>query len=149
MFRKIFLGLGVAILIIGISIFSIDMISVYVAGKPIFAKKITSDDQINTIYKGIFFDTYNCIEYSVPQIKVKGVKFACSYSRDNLGKIVKIEDKTLNMTDYACNEMLEEFYSDEKYLYFYSCMKGRYVTVIYESGFEETVTQETHNSTGD
>ena len=141
MFRKIFLGLGVTILILGISIFAIDMVSVYTLGKPVFAKKITSDDQINTIYKGIFFDTYNCIEYSVPQIKVKGVKFACTYGRDSLGKIEKIEDKTLNMPNYSCAEALEEFYSDDTYSYFYSCMKGNYVTVKYESGFEESVAQ--------
>lgn len=50
----------------------IDLISIYTINKPLFAIKE------DNIYKGIFYDTYNCSEYSVPQIKIKGTKYSCS-----------------------------------------------------------------------
>ncbi len=38
-----------------------------------------------------------------------------------------------------CDEALQGFYSDEEYVYFYSCIKSQYVIVKYSDGTEKTV----------
>ncbi|MBQ6841211.1 MAG: hypothetical protein IJO63_03760 [Bacilli bacterium] len=139
--RKFILNLLAIALFLAVSVFIIDIGSVFLLEKPIFAKKEVSSDKVNVVYRGIFFDTYNCIEYSVPQIKVKGTKFACAGGRTELGNVVNIIDKTKDMDDFVCAEALESFYTDDEYTYYYSCMKGEHIVVQYESGYEETVTQ--------
>ena len=59
-------------------IIAIDFICIFTINRPIFAIKE------NNVYKGIFYDVYECMEYSVPQIKIKGTKFNCvqSFSQD-------------------------------------------------------------------
>ncbi len=113
----------------------IDLISIFTINKPLFAVKGSLPYQ----YSGLFFNTYNCPEYSIPQIKAKGTKFACSESRINLGKVIEIEDITKTMINFSCAEVLEEFYQDENYTYYYNCAKSKYVIVRYENGYEETV----------
>lgn len=67
MLKKVLVILGV------ISIFFIiDILCIFTLNRPLFAIK---KDKFS--YKGIFYDTYNCSEFSVPQIKVKGTKFSC------------------------------------------------------------------------
>lgn len=133
--------LKIILWIIGLIILSviIDLISIFTINRPIFAIKKDNGASVDIIYKGIFFDTYNCQEYSIPQIKKKTTKFNCAVSRINIGKLTKIVDKTKTMKNFACAEMLEQFYEDENYEYYYSCMKGKYIIAKYESGYEETV----------
>lgn len=50
----------------------LDIISILNFSRPIFAIK-----ESENIYRGLFYDTYTCLEYSVPQIKIKGTKFSC------------------------------------------------------------------------
>lgn len=54
----------------------IDLISIYTRNKPIFAIKE------DNYYKGLFYDTYICAEYSVPQIKRKSSKYTCSNNKE-------------------------------------------------------------------
>ena len=66
---KIFLiYIGIIILL-----FIIDLICIFTINRPILAIK-----DGNNVYKGIFYNTYNCAEYAVPQIKSKGTKFVCA-----------------------------------------------------------------------
>lgn len=127
----IFIGIVLSIVI--------DFICIFTINRPIFAIKVDNGDSVNIIYKGLFFDTYNCQEYSVPQIKVKNAKFTCAVLTFDTGDVVKIEDKTKEIKDFTCAEVLEQFYEDENYLYFYPCLKSDYVIVKYVSGYEETV----------
>ena len=62
----------IALTIIGIIFFCliIDIICIFNISRPIFAIKVN-----NTTYKGIFYDVYNCPEYSIAQIKSKSEKF--------------------------------------------------------------------------
>lgn len=66
--------LKVILLIIGCVVLAIilDIICIFNFNRPIFAIK-----ESENIYRGLFYDTYNCLEHSVPQIKAKGVKFSC------------------------------------------------------------------------
>ena len=72
------LKIVVGILMVIILYFVIDFICIFTINKPPFAVKEDNGDLVNIIYRGLFYDTYNCIEYSVPQIKSKVAKFTCS-----------------------------------------------------------------------
>ena len=115
--------------------FLIDFACIFTINRPLF---VTRSKQPYT-YIGLFYDVYNCPEYPMPQIKAKGTKFFCAVSRSEIGKVVKIVDTTKDIKDFVCAEALEGFYKDENYEYFYSCLKGKYMIVKYESGYEETV----------
>lgn len=138
-FIKIFL------IIIGIIILSIviDLACIFTINRPIFAIKARTP----YTYIGIFFDTYNCPEYSVAQIKDKGTKFSCSISRSDIGDVVEILDTTKNIKNFACAEALEEFFSDDSYSYYWECIKDKYMIVRYESSFEETISSAIKNGT--
>ena len=130
---KIILGI---IIVVTLTII-IDLVCIFWINRPIFAQ--SEDYGTYAVYKGLFFDTYNCVEYSVPQIKMKGTKFSCANVRIDIGKVVDIIDKTKNIKDFVCAEALEGFYEDENYQYYYSCIKGKYIVVKYENGYEEKV----------
>lgn len=127
----------IGILVVLILTIIIDLICIFTINRPIFV--VSEDYGDYAIYRGMFFDTYNCQEYSIPQIKGKGTKFNCSSVKTDLGKVVDIVDKTKAIKDFACAEALEEFYEDETYEYFYNCIKSKYIIVKYESGYEEEV----------
>ena len=129
-------SLKIFLIIIGIIIlgFIIDLICIFTINRPILAIKGE-----NNVYKGIFYNTYNCAEYAVPQIKSKGTKFACTEIKFQIGKVIEIVDTTKDIENFTCAEALEQFYEDENYRYYYSCIKSKYVIVKYENGYEETV----------
>ena len=56
----------------------IDVLCALNFNKPLFAIKEDNGDSVNLIYRGLFFDTYICQEYSIAVIKSKGTKFSCS-----------------------------------------------------------------------
>lgn len=62
-------------------------------------------------------------------------------------KVKRIVDKTKNMKDFNCAEALENFYSDDKYNYYFPCIKGEYVVVIYNDDYEEKVSDSLKNGT--
>jgi len=135
--KEIVMKKGIIVLtIIGIIFLCliIDILCIFNISRPIFAIKVN-----NTTYKGIFYNVYNCPEYSMAQIKSKGEKFFCAIDRKDIGAVKEIVDTTKNKKDFACAEALQSFYEDEKYTYFYACLKSEYIIVRYESGFEETV----------
>lgn len=138
------------LIIIGIIILSIaiDLVCIFTINRPIFAIK-DDCDCLYSIYRGVFYDTYNCPEYSMVQIKSKGTKFSCANVRIDIGDVVEIVDATKDIKDFVCAEALEEFYSDDNYSYYWSCIKDKYMIVRYESGFEETISSALKNGTID
>lgn len=120
----------------------IDLICVFTIHRPFLATK-----ENEFTYKGILYNTYICEEYNVPQIKFKWEKFNCANIKINLGKVVSIIDKTKDIKDFACDEMLEEFYQDNDYKYYWNCIKDEYIIVKYESGYEETASNALLNKT--
>lgn len=132
---KIVLGIVGAIVLC----FALDLIFIFKVNKPLFAVNKSKDGADYKIYHGLFYDTYNCPEYSTPQIKAKGSKFTCSIDRTDSGKVLEIVDKTEKIKNFNCAQALEDFYEDNNYTYSWNCIKGQYVVVKYESGYEETV----------
>lgn len=130
---KIILG----IIILFILTIIIDLVCIFTINRPIFV--ISEDYGTYAIYKGLFFDTYNCLEYSIPQIKRKSTKFSCANINLEEAKVVNIIDKTKEINDFSCDSALELFYEDEWNQYYYNCIKSEYIVVQYENGYEEEV----------
>ena len=113
----------------------LDLVCIFNISRPLFAIK----ENNGYVYRGLFYDTYNCPEYSIPQIKSKTAKFNCAIDCKDVGKVNEIVDTTKSIENFACAEALESFYEDNDYIYFWGCMKNQYMIVRYESGFEETI----------
>ena len=127
------------IIVIIIICIIIDLICIFTINRPLFAIRTENEGAVNKVYKGLLYDTYDCPEYSIPQIKLKGTKFNCAVERIDIGKVTEIVDTTKDEKNFTCAEILEQFYEDENYDYFYNCTKGKYIIVKYESGYQETV----------
>lgn len=128
---KIMLGIIIVIIICIV----VDFICIFTMNRPLFGIQVRQP----YTYTGLFYNVYNCPEYPMAQIKSKKTKFSCAISRSDIGKVVEIVDQTKAMNNFACAEALEEFYEDDNYQYFFSCIKGKYIIVKYESGFQESV----------
>lgn len=120
-----------------ILLFIIDLMCIFLIHRPLLAIKEDNGDSVNLIYRGILYDTIICHESSETQIILKGFSYSCSY---NGGNYVLI-DKTKEIHNFACASMLEEFYQDENYVYYWDCIKGSNMIVRYENGFEETISK--------
>lgn len=72
--KILFSVIGIIILLI-----ALDLIWIFNFNRPLFAIKENNRDSYNSVYRGLLYDTYNCIEHSVPQIKIKGTKFNCAF----------------------------------------------------------------------
>ncbi len=123
--------IGITFVVI-VLLFVIDMVCIFTVNRPLFA--IQNDG--GNVYRGVFYDVYNCAEYSVPQIKRKGLKLACSDVKVN---VISVRDTSKDVKDFACAEELESFYEDSNYTYYWSCIKNEYIIVEYENGYKEKV----------
>lgn len=89
------------ILIIMISIFLVclvlDFIFIFTFNKPLFGIKIDNGDSVNLIYKGLFYDVYNCIEYSTPQIKSKTAKFNCTINVKEVPELNEVDGVSMTI----------------------------------------------------
>lgn len=54
----------------------IDLVCIFTINRPIIAIKK------NNVYYGVFYDSYDCMEYSILQIKPKNSKFSCAVSKE-------------------------------------------------------------------
>ena len=89
---------------------------------------------------GIFVDTYHFGNGKHDTV-IKGFSPSSSY---NGGNYILV-DETKNKKDLACDDMLEGFYEDEKYSYFWSCAKNKYMIVKYKDGSKELISEALKN----
>lgn len=66
-YLKIFLIIVCSIILLVV----IDLVCIFRVNRPIIAIKK------DNVYYGIFYDSYDCTEYPILQIKPKGTKFYC------------------------------------------------------------------------
>jgi len=88
------------IFIIILLLFIIDLICIFKINRPLFAIK----DKNDYVYKGLFYDVYNCYEYVVPQIKIKGAKFTCTYVIENKESMyieTEVENVSINISNVS------------------------------------------------
>ena len=131
--KKIIIVIGVII-----SIILLDSIQALVFdNNPIIKiKEYYNGGDLNYKSKGLFVDTYNCTN-GKKDTQLKGGSYSCNY----MGGEYILIDKTKEIKDFACDEALEEFYEDDNYTYYWSCLKNKYMVVKYNDGTEETISQ--------
>ena len=83
---------------------------------------------------GILVDTHYCGNGKKDTV-VKGFSYSCENDEETYTLI----DKTKKIKDFVCAEALESFYQDENYIYYWSCIKNKYMIVKYSDGHEETI----------
>jgi len=114
--------LKILLVVVGgiILVFVIDLICIFTINRPLLAIKEDNGDSVNMVYRGLAYDVYNCHEYPMPQIKIKGNKFNCSeliksYQLNNSSKIYDLnsyidldKDKTTLVINNISRKNIEE-----------------------------------------
>ncbi len=107
----------ITLIVIGTIIIAIilDIVSIYTRNKPIFAIKDDIDCSSN-VYRGLLYDTYDCMEYSVPQIVTKWADYSCITEENEMiiGKIKDIKDNYIIITGTSDNIYLK--HNDEAHI---------------------------------
>lgn len=87
--------------------FVVDFLCIFIFHRPLFAVR----GSLPYMYKGLLYDTYNCPQYSVPQIKLKGSKFSC------------VECIDVSESDvYSCSNDSELYYEENGRFVFTYCL---------------------------
>lgn len=95
---KIILGItGIIILLI-----LIDLVCIFTINRPIFSQG--EDYGTYAVYKGLFFNTYVCPEFSTPQIKSKGAKYTCA--------VLEIKEEEISLDEV--NNFIIDYFSKEE-----------------------------------
>lgn len=70
--------LKILLIIIGsiVLLVIVDLACIFTINRPIIAIKK------DNVYYGVFYDSYDCMEYSVLQIQPKNSKFSCAVSKE-------------------------------------------------------------------
>lgn len=99
-------------------------------------KKYQNGGDLNYISKGLLIDTYNCSN-GKKDATIKGFSYSCSKAKDHDYKIV---DTSKDIDGFVCNQVLEEIFRDDKYIYYLPCEKSKYIKVIYnENNYQESL----------
>lgn len=113
---------------------------------PLVSWKVAYLSGDSFIYKGLFMDTFYCVndknEATVVQ-KFKLSKFDCQdleKKNDKTNKQVKdIRDTSKDMKDFKCSNATELFFEDNKNEYYLECTNSSYVIVTYTNNKKENV----------
>lgn len=116
---KVWLKIIICAVVLILLCLLIDIICIYTVYKPIFAVK-----QNDSLYYGIFYNTYVCPQYSVPQIKAKWNKYSCS----------DVTSFEIIDTTEVCAEALEGIYKDETGEYYLPCIKSQNISIKFSDG---------------
>ena len=112
--------------------------------EPKFTIKLVDESSGKVTYIGLGYKVirYTKVSPSEPFKNSQGVKYGSwfmKYELENIDTLEEIVDTTKNIKDFACAEMLEEFYQDDEYIYYYNCIKSSYILVKFKDGFQMTV----------
>lgn len=119
----------------------VDLVCIFTIKRPLFAIKNNNQN----VYKGIFYDTYDCFDYPTLQIKLKTTKFTCLTKNTSYeNRIVSIKNVNENK---ICADALEEFYEDDEYTYYWRCIMDDFIIVEYENGSKQKVSESLKNKT--
>lgn len=97
----------IGIVFISIILIGIDFYSIYKDNKPVFVIK-EEIDGLNKVYRGILYDTFNCIQYSSMQIKLKNTKYSCPRTEKNTDE----NDKKIAKLTFVGDLLFEQPYYD-------------------------------------
>lgn len=122
----------------------IDSARVRTGIEPKFTIKLVDGSSGKVTYWGLGYKVirYTKVSPSEPYENNKGVKYGSWFMKFELSDIDEIEDiidTSKNIKDFACAEVLEEFYQDDEYIYYYNCIKSSYVLVNFIDNSQMTV----------
>jgi len=150
--KNIIIVLAIVMLLLVFGLYShyIDSARVRNGIEPKFTIKIISDKGNKVTYWGLFYKVirYPSVSPCEPYKNNKGVKYGSWFMKYNLNtkeEILEIVDTSKNIKDFSCDEALEEFYQDDNYVYYFSCIKSSYVIVKYKDGSQVTVRKSLKN----
>lgn len=83
---------------------------------------------------GILVDTYHCGNGKNDTV-IKGFSYSCSYR----GGDYVLVDETKNKVGFMCVDAVSIFYEDDRYIYYWNCMKNQYMLVKYNGGSSELI----------
>ena len=137
----------IAILTISLIFKISDQRRVRTGHEPKLVLKITNNDGTKITYWGLGYKIirYPSISPNEPYKNNRGVKMGSWFMKyklpDDSKKLIikEIKDETKTMLTFSCAEALDEFYEDQKNIYYYECLKSKYIIVKYIDGSEETV----------
>lgn len=114
--------------------------------EPKFTIKIVSEDDKKITYIGLGYKVIRYVSKSIdePYKNNRGVKYGSWFMNYKLTDdyiVSEIIDRTKEINNFMCAEALEEFYRDDDYIYFYSCIKSSYVVVKFKNGVQMTVSE--------
>ena len=90
---------------------------------------------------GILVDTHHCGNGKHDTV-IKGFSYSCNYE----GGKYTLVDETKEINDFACAEVLESFYEDDTYTYYWCCIKNKYMVVKYADGSKELISEALKNN---
>lgn len=131
--KKILIVIGITV-----GIIILDSLQAFVFNNnPLLSiKKYQNGGDLNYVSTGILIDTYNCSNCK-KDATIKGFSYSCSKAKDHDYKIV---DTSKDIDDFACIQVLEEIYKNDKYIYYLPCEKSKYIKVIYtKNNYQESL----------
>lgn len=140
-----FLVVGILILFIwGFYTHLIDSARVRNGIEPKYTLKVVSKTGEKVTYFGLGYKVIRYVSVSPndPYENNIGVKYGSwfmNYSKDFESDILEIVDRTVEINDFACDTMLEKFYEDDNYIYYFDCVKSNYVVVKFKDNSQMTV----------
>jgi len=151
--RKIIIFVSIIIgllLVFGLWFHYVDSARVRNGIEPKFMIKIVSNDGNKVTYWGLGYKLirYPSVSPSEPYKNNRGVKYGSWFMKYELNdnkEILEIVDVTKTIKNFVCADALEEFYKDEQYTYYFSCIKSSYVIVKYKDGSQITVVKALKN----
>lgn len=90
---------------------------------------------------GILVDTHHCGNGKHDTV-IKGFSYSCKYNGGNYTLV----DESKKIKDFACAEMLEEFYEDKNYTYYWNCIKNKHMIIKYNDGTKELISEALKNN---
>ena len=99
-------------------------------------KEYYNGGYLNYKSKGILVDTYNCTN-GLKDTQLKGFSYSCNYRG---GQYILV-DETKEKKDFSCSSALEQFYEDDIYIYYWNCIKNKYMIVKYDNGSRELISE--------
>lgn len=130
---KKWLKITICVVVVILVCVLLDLVCIYTKFKPVFAVKRLCNGCTDTVYYGVFYDTYVCSAYTVPQVKAKWTKYSC---------VDVPQDKTFEIIDTTevCAEALEGIYSDATGDYYLPCMKSQNISIKFSNGATYSLT---------
>lgn len=143
----IIVSIVIVLLVFGLYSHYIDSARVRNGVEPKFTIRIINNTGDKVTYWGLGYKVirYTKVSPSEPFKNNRGVKYGSWFmkyeltSKDYGFEIANIVDTTNSIKDFSCAEALEEFYEDDNYVYYFSCIKSEYVIVEYKNGNVDTV----------